>query len=173
LDARGGSALRVRDAAKADVAGGGVDRSGLAGRRPVAKAVARGAEVRATLDHPPGDLSAGAAEVITGVRRVGGRVDWRRAARRCLDNARSIMTVCSKQIVPFRRALCRVGVARTRSASSSGSGSEDDKPEASLEPIRYEAIDMHGPSVGGGTIRRPPRRQLKITAWAVSTAAGP
>jgi hypothetical protein len=39
------------DAAEAEVAGGGVDRLGLAGRGPVAKAVVRRAQVGSALDH--------------------------------------------------------------------------------------------------------------------------
>jgi hypothetical protein len=76
------------------------------------------------------------------------------------------------QIVPFAGHYVESELRATSVGQFKRFRSKDDKPEASLEPIRYEAIDMHGPNVGGGTIRRPPRRQLKITAWAVSMAAG-
>src|SRR4029079_6428789 len=63
----------AKDAPEADVTRGCVDRFSLPGRRPVTQAVARGAEVRATLDHSPGNVRAGTAHIET----VLGRVDTR------------------------------------------------------------------------------------------------
>src|SRR4029450_13246131 len=50
---------RSDDAAKADVAGRGVDRLGLARGGAIAQAVVRSAQVRAALDHPPRDVRSG------------------------------------------------------------------------------------------------------------------
>src|SRR6201995_4422529 len=67
-------------AAKADVAGGGVDRLRLAGRRAIAQAVAGRAQMGATLDDPSRDVGAGPAEVVAVIRSLDLGVAGRAAA---------------------------------------------------------------------------------------------
>src|SRR4051812_36857704 len=64
---------RPRDAAESDVAGRGVDRLTLAGGGTEPQAVARGAQVRAALDHTAGDVRARFAgdQALSGVVHAG------------------------------------------------------------------------------------------------------
>src|SRR6476646_8960829 len=59
---------------EADMAGRGIDRLGMSGRRPVAAAVARRAEMRAPLQHLARNADIALARIVAGLQRSAPRV---------------------------------------------------------------------------------------------------
>src|SRR5215469_18812420 len=80
--AAGSATLRPDDAAKADVAGGGIDRLGVARGRPVAATVIRRTKVRATLQHLARNADVGLAGIVAAFLGCPARILGRAARAR-------------------------------------------------------------------------------------------
>src|SRR3954468_4369072 len=115
--ASGCPAGSAREAAEADVAGRGVDRFALARGGSVAQAVARRAQVRSALDHPPRDGGVGSrgaargwggglVEAVRGpLPHVAGHVEEAVAVGREGAGGRSAFVAVEREVLPRKLAL--------------------------------------------------------------------